>query len=392
MAWGVSMIPRSKRVANGMLGCFHRSMVWYSPFDVSAGFACGAILSGTLLKIITHFPFKQFEDSRVANVFLPERGFIFRNGDTSEIGARSFEPGRAILVRIPFRRPLIAAGATVNEIIGIGGQFGHIKRLQDTRIVLIALAEQGHILRDSVAFEIEALGVELRGAGDAAFRQRLPALRAARRAGVVMPTVCLISDHFIGDFEAARRRDALANMQTLLSAIAELGGYGAVTPASYGMHSNSLPPFIAPRAPEEDRGILLESLGVLAVHAEREGVCVLLEPLNRYGDHMLNRLEQAAELCQAVGMPSLKIVGDFYHMNIEERDLAAAIRSAAGYLKHMHLADSNRLPPGYGHIDFAPAFEALRASGFDGYLALECAIEGDPRSALAAAARYIQGQ
>jgi len=58
----------------------------------------------------------------------------------------------------------------------------------------------------------------------------------------------------------------------------------------------------------------------------------------------------------------------------------------------MHLADSNRLPPGQGHIDFGPAFEALRATGFDGYLALECNIEGDPQSALAAAARYLQQQ
>src|SRR5205814_2445967 len=143
-------------------------------------------------------------------------------------------------------------------------------------------------------------GVELRGAGDDAFRARLPALRAARRAGVVVPAVCLISDHFVGDFDAERRRDAIANMKTLLSAIAELGGYGAVTPASYGMHSNSLPPFRATRSPEEDRAVLLEGLGELAVHAGHEGVCVLLEPLNRYGDHMLNRLEQAVELCRAV--------------------------------------------------------------------------------------------
>jgi len=71
---------------------------------------------------------KQFEDSRVANVFLAERGFNFRNSVTFEIGARSFEPGRTILVRMQFRRPLIAAGAAVNEDIGIGGQFGPIKR------------------------------------------------------------------------------------------------------------------------------------------------------------------------------------------------------------------------------------------------------------------------
>ncbi|MFZ0509648.1 MAG: hypothetical protein WAM29_16650 [Methylocella sp.] len=88
-----------------------------------------------------------FKNSRFATIFLAERGFIFRNSVTFEIGARSFDPGRAIRVRMQFRRPLIAAGAPVNEIIGIGGQFGQIQRLQDTRIVLIFLAEQRHILR-----------------------------------------------------------------------------------------------------------------------------------------------------------------------------------------------------------------------------------------------------
>lgn len=234
-------------------------------------------------------------------------------------------------------------------------------------------------------------GIELRGGGDAAFRQRLPELRAARHAGVVMPTVCLISDHFIGDFDADKRLDALENMKTLLSAIAELGGIGAITPASYGMHSNSLPPRYreAPRPPEEDRRVLLDGLRELGEHAAREGVYVLLEPLNRYGDHMLNRLEQAVELCRAVEQLAVRVAGDFYHMNIEERDLAAAIRGAGDYLKHMHLADSNRLPPGQGHLDFAPSLAALRDSGYEGYLALECNIVGDPISALGEASRFI---
>jgi sugar phosphate isomerase/epimerase len=234
-------------------------------------------------------------------------------------------------------------------------------------------------------------GIELRGGDDAAFVERLPALRAARRAGVPMPALCLIGAHVIGDFDAAKRRDAIANMKTLLSASAELDACGAITPAAYGMHSNSLPPFVAPRPPEADRAVLIDGLSELGEHAAREGVVVLLEPLNRYGDHMLNRLEQAVELCKAVGLPSLRVVGDTYHMNIEERDLAAAIRGAGEYIKHMHLGDSNRLPPGQGHIDFAPMLEALLAIGYDGYLSLECNLAGEPHAALAAAARFVRG-
>lgn len=46
-------------------------------------------------------------------------------------------------------------------------------------------------------------GVELRGRGDLEFARRLPELRRARNAGVVMPTVCVEMDHFIGDFDRA---------------------------------------------------------------------------------------------------------------------------------------------------------------------------------------------
>ena len=233
-------------------------------------------------------------------------------------------------------------------------------------------------------------GIELQGHGDFKFRARLPELRAACRAGVVMSSVCVIMDHFIGDFDKERRRDAIENMKSLLSVIAEVGGYGAITPASYGMFSRRLPPFQPPRSPEADRTVLLEGLGELGEHAAREGVVVLFEPLNRYEDHMVNTVEQAVELCKAVRLPSVKVMGDFFHMSIEEQNLAAAIRDAGDYLVHMHLADSNRLQPGMGHTDFRPAFQALKEIGFDGFMALECRIKGDREAALAETARYLR--
>jgi sugar phosphate isomerase/epimerase len=220
-------------------------------------------------------------------------------------------------------------------------------------------------------------GIELHGTE--AWRGRLDDLRSAREQGVVFSSVCLISDRFIGDLDAGRRREAVEHMKHLLSGIAELGGTGAVTPAAFGLASKRLPPFEVARTEEEDRRVLLYALEELGEHAESEGTLVLLEPLNRYEDHMLNRVEQAVELCEAVGRPSLKVMGDLFHMNIEEDELEEAIRRAEGHIAHVHLADSNRLQPGAGHTDFAGAFAALRGIGFDGYMAIECGIRGDPR-------------
>ncbi len=231
-------------------------------------------------------------------------------------------------------------------------------------------------------------GIELRGMDD--WRGRLGDLRDARKRGVVFSSVCLISDRFIGDLDADRRREAVEHMKALLSGIAELGGVGAITPAAFGLTSKALPPFEAPRTEDEDRGVLLEALEELGEHAESEGTLVLLEPLNRYEDHMLNRVYQAVELCKAVERPSVRVMGDLFHMNIEEDDPGESIRRAEDYLAHVHLADSNRAHPGAGHTDFAPIFGALGDVGFDGYLAMECGIRGDAETVLPQVARSMR--
>jgi len=231
-------------------------------------------------------------------------------------------------------------------------------------------------------------GIELRGMDD--WSGRLDDLRAAREQGVVFSSVCVISDRFIGDLDADRRREAVEHMKHLLSGIAGLGGVGAITPAAFGLASRALPPFEAPRTPDDDRRVLLEALEELGEHADDEGTLVLLEPLNRYEDHMLNRLEGAVDLAKAVGRDSIRIMGDLFHMNIEEDDLGESIRRAGSYLAHVHLADSNRAHPGAGHTDFAPAFGVLHEIGFDGYLAMECAIKGDPERVLTQVTRRLR--
>jgi sugar phosphate isomerase/epimerase len=230
--------------------------------------------------------------------------------------------------------------------------------------------------------------IELRGG--AGMRERLPELRAARSAGVAVSSICVISDRFIGDFDPARRANALAAMMELCDVAAEIGAAGVVTPAAYGMHSNRLPPFKAPRTPEEDRTVLLDMLGQLGTHAQKRGVRVFFEPLNRYEDHMVNTLAQGAELCRAVGLDSVRIMADLFHMNIEEAVPAESLRHAAGMLAHVHLADSSRLEPGTGHTDFNAAFRALRDIGFDGYAAIECRLTGEPEVALRAAYEVLR--
>src|SRR6478735_2205644 len=239
----------------------------------------------------------------------------------------------------------------------------------------------------------QALGfdaIELRGAGDGRFAARLPELKRAATAGVPMPTVCVEMLHFVGDFDDALRRDALTQMKSQLSVMAEIGGRLAMTPASYGMFSTRLPPFVSPRSVEDDHAALVEGFGELAAHAESVGVVIALEPLNRYENHMINTLGQAAALCAEIGSPWFGIAADTYHMNIEEADPIKALFESAEWIRHIQLSDSNRLEPTAGHIDWSMMLAAIAAIDYADELAYECRLSGELDDVLPVSVRRIR--
>jgi sugar phosphate isomerase/epimerase len=209
-----------------------------------------------------------------------------------------------------------------------------------------------------------------------------------------MPTACVEMSHFIGAFDDELRADAVAQLTSQLSVMAEIGGVGVMTPGSYGMFSRRLPPFEPPRSPEDDRAILIDGLGTLAAHATSEGVQLFLEPLNRYEDYLVNTLADAASLVTEVSSDGLRIVADTYHMNIEERDLAAALQEVAPLIGHVQASDSNRLEPGAGHVDWALFGATMKSIGYTRSIAIESRLSGPAEKALppvpALLRRYLQ--
>ena len=117
---------------------------------------------------------------------------------------------------------------------------------------------------------------------------------------------------------------------------------------------------------------LEDALNDLEDAAVSQGVPLLFEPLNRYETNLFTGVEQAAGFVRAMQLSNTKVLADLFHMNIEEADLAAALRAAGPLVGHVHLADSNRRPLGLGHTDTAPVVAALRDIGYDGYASAEC--------------------
>lgn len=119
------------------------------------------------------------------------------------------------------------------------------------------------------------------------------------------------------------------------------------------------------------RGFLLEALDELGAHAASYSVPVLYEALNRYETNLVTTQSAAAALLRELKCPAVKLLADLFHMNIEEVDIAAALRTNATHLGHVHFVDSNRQPAGSGHIDYAPIAAALRNINYAGFLSAE---------------------
>lgn len=114
------------------------------------------------------------------------------------------------------------------------------------------------------------------------------------------------------------------------------------------------------------------ALREVAKTASDLGIQICVELINRFETYLLNTVEQGLEYLALVDHPAVKLQLDTYHMNMEEDHLPQAILRAGSHLGHFHCADSNRKPPGGGHIDWAGVKNALDAVGYRGPLVIEC--------------------
>ncbi len=105
--------------------------------------------------------------------------------------------------------------------------------------------------------------------------------------------------------------------------------------------------------------------------ADRLGITICLEILNRFETILLTDCEEGIRFCKDVGRNSVKLLLDTFHMNIEEDDLPGAIRKAGNLLAHVHVGEGNRKLPGMGHLPWAEIGQALRDIGYDKMVVME---------------------
>jgi sugar phosphate isomerase/epimerase len=187
--------------------------------------------------------------------------------------------------------------------------------------------------------------------------------------------------------------DNMTAARTDLARLLDLAGEldtGVIVVPIWG-RTRHLPGIATGRTREEDAALFLDGLRPLADHAERAGARIFIEPLNRYQNDVCVRIADAVRFRDALDSPAVFVVGDTFHMNIEEADMGASLAEAGERLGYVQMADSQRFEPGAGHIDFSSIFSALAGIGYAGDVGLECAaLSGDPEVVLPRAATLLR--
>jgi sugar phosphate isomerase/epimerase len=237
---------------------------------------------------------------------------------------------------------------------------------------------------------IEKYGYEGVEVGCGVMPQKFDELKKSLPSSKVkFSTVCGTPNGLLGP-DRKTREVAMEGTKSLLKMCADLDGVGVIcAPIFGGPQISDLYPW-QPDVKQLEKNILVEEFKILGKTADDLGVYLMLEPLNRYETHLVNRLEQAVEIIGEVNREHVQIMADFFHMSIEEADITSSVEAASDHIVHIHLADSNRLLPGHGHTDFEKPFQALKKAGFKYYMALECGVPGDSNVTLPECVNFLR--
>jgi sugar phosphate isomerase/epimerase len=161
-----------------------------------------------------------------------------------------------------------------------------------------------------------------------------------------------------------QRKASLDYVKSVVTMVKELDGTEiTIVPATVGK-------VVPDGTPEQEWKWVVDCLKDVYAHAQKSGVKMAIEPLNRFETYFVNRADQALRLAQDVG-PDCGVCLDVFHMNIEEADMHAAIRKVGKRLQDVHVAENNRLAPGMGRIDWTKFVATLREVGYQGALTME---------------------
>ena len=166
--------------------------------------------------------------------------------------------------------------------------------------------------------------------------------------------------------DASIRKAAVDRLKQVLDCCATAGVSHLCGPfhSALGVFSGA-----GPTQDEWDR--CKDVLSEVADYAKANNVTLVMEYLNRFECYFVTNSVDCSRFCREVNHPSLKMMYDTFHANIEEKCITTAIKACADQCVHVHISENDRSTPGEGHVDFKTTFAALKETGYSGLFVVE---------------------
>jgi len=184
-----------------------------------------------------------------------------------------------------------------------------------------------------------------------------------------------------------KRKSGIAALKSALNTAAELESTGVIFVPCFHKQSTLQPA-------ELDK-VLADIFPDIGDYAKKVGSRVLIEPLNKKETFYINRLEQAAAICNKLNNEGICMMGDFYHMALEESDQTQAFVTAGKWLHHVHLATrDHRILPAQEPHSYVEGFKGLKKIGYQDFCSLECGCKkgANPEVDVPKAFDYLRSQ
>lgn len=182
--------------------------------------------------------------------------------------------------------------------------------------------------------------------------------------------------------DAQKRKQTIQVFSELIELAAEFGGI---------VNAGRSRGFVGPEQTREEAELLfVDTMQILCDKAAANKVQLIIEPVNRYEINFINSLDQGAEILEKVGRENCGLHADVFHMNIEDDNIGESLIRNGRWVRYVHLADSNRLAPGLGHLDFYQVMEALHKISYDGWVSVEILPGDDPDEMARKAIDYVK--
>ncbi|HET6453891.1 MAG TPA: sugar phosphate isomerase/epimerase family protein [Armatimonadota bacterium] len=225
-------------------------------------------------------------------------------------------------------------------------------------------------------------GIEFSGRGLA---DRIPDIKAALANSKLKPSaICAGFEGALASDDESVRAKCRNSMKAILVSAGEIGSTGLIfVPAFNGQTKLDH---------VEARKVLLDQLPELAEFAVQHGTRLLLEPLNRKETWLVRLVADAASISRDTNHPGACVMGDFYHMYIEETSDMGAFISAGAMLHHVHLASIKRKLPGQDERDYTNGFKGLKMIGYQDFCSFECGVIGDRDVEIPKSVKFLRDQ